>query len=385
MNIVAADNTHGNGHGSHINVRQSLDECHVREQAAWEKNAGRLAAWTLRRMANRRDAWGQYLPIGERAANRKAVTKTGKLTKTLLERHFQGRDVGDIVGLHVTSPDNRSRTLTIDIDHHGKTDRARHHANRKAAIRLYHRARDLGFTPLLVATNGRGGYHLTIIFSEPAATEDVWRFGHWLIRDWEGLGLVEIPEVFPKQPRLGKKLKFGNWVRLPGRHHTLPYFSKIWDGHRWLQGEEAIRHILQTGGQAPCMIPEKARQCPSVTKKAPATKQDNAHRRRRTTRTLSTPGAGRPIDRVLERLDHVQRCGDQWSARCPAHNDHNNSLSISETNDGKVLLYCHAGCEWQDIVAEVGLPPSALFPQGRRARAIRRHRAVRGKDRRPMV
>lgn len=34
-----------------------------------------------------------------------------------------------------------------------------------------------------------------------------------------------------------------------------------------------------------------------------------------------------------------------WIARCPAHDDHNPSLSISEGDGGKPLVFCHAGCD----------------------------------------
>jgi putative DNA primase/helicase len=40
-----------------------------------------------------------------------------------------------------------------------------------------------------------------------------------------------------------------------------------------------------------------------------------------------------------------------WSCRCPAHDDSNPSLSISEGDDGKVLIHCHAGCS-QDAVLD---------------------------------
>jgi hypothetical protein len=39
-----------------------------------------------------------------------------------------------------------------------------------------------------------------------------------------------------------------------------------------------------------------------------------------------------------------------WIARCPAHDDHNPSLSISEKN-GKVLVKCHTGCEQERVIA----------------------------------
>src|SRR5206468_510860 len=41
-------------------------------------------------------------------------------------------------------------------------------------------------------------------------------------------------------------------------------------------------------------------------------------------------------------------------ARCPAHTpDKKPSLSISESSDGKLLLKCHRGCEFQAILAAI--------------------------------
>ena len=38
-------------------------------------------------------------------------------------------------------------------------------------------------------------------------------------------------------------------------------------------------------------------------------------------------------------------------ARCPAHDDREPSLSISDAKDGKVLVRCHAGCDQRDVIA----------------------------------
>lgn len=53
----------------------------------------------------------------------------------------------------------------------------------------------------------------------------------------------------------------------------------------------------------------------------------------------------------------VQALGGRWKpharkgyCRCPAHNDRRPSLSVGEGRDGKLLLRCHAGCEFRDIV-----------------------------------
>ena len=40
--------------------------------------------------------------------------------------------------------------------------------------------------------------------------------------------------------------------------------------------------------------------------------------------------------------------GRSGMARCPAHDDHNPSLSITE-RDGKVLVHCFAGCTQEAV------------------------------------
>ena len=73
-------------------------------------------------------------------------------------------------------------------------------------------------------------------------------------------------------------------------------------------------------------------------------------------------GTTRPLERILERLEGVKQVGNGYSARCPAHDDKRNSLSIDTGDDGRVLLFCHAGCSSQDICKAVGLDLRDLFP-----------------------
>lgn len=67
------------------------------------------------------------------------------------------------------------------------------------------------------------------------------------------------------------------------------------------------------------------------------------------------------IDTLLARLEGVKGAGRRaWTARCPAHDDRSPSLSIREVGD-RVLLHCHAGCGFEEIAGEVGMPPAAFF------------------------
>src|SRR5690606_37511242 len=59
---------------------------------------------------------------------------------------------------------------------------------------------------------------------------------------------------------------------------------------------------------------------------------------------------------------HKPAGAGEWKACCPAHDDRTPSLSISEGENGKVLLHCFAGCDVADVVAAMGLATSDLFP-----------------------
>jgi putative DNA primase/helicase len=71
-------------------------------------------------------------------------------------------------------------------------------------------------------------------------------------------------------------------------------------------------------------------------------------------------------NRLLARLNGVIRSGTGWTARCPAHEDNRNSLSIHHCN-GRWLLYCHAGCGWRAIIDQIGIKPADLFNDESRA------------------
>ena len=78
----------------------------------------------------------------------------------------------------------------------------------------------------------------------------------------------------------------------------------------------------------------------------------------------------RPINKVLDRLAGVQLGGaeGEWRACCPAHNDNDPSLSVSEAEDGKVLLHCFSGCELHEIIARLGLEERDIFPRSQAGR-----------------
>lgn len=81
------------------------------------------------------------------------------------------------------------------------------------------------------------------------------------------------------------------------------------------------------------------------------------------------PGAGgrSPLELFLDQLSAytgpARPRGGYFSAKCPAHEDRNPSLSISEGEDSRVLVKCHAGCSAEDVAGALGLTMRDLFPE----------------------
>lgn len=61
--------------------------------------------------------------------------------------------------------------------------------------------------------------------------------------------------------------------------------------------------------------------------------------------------------------ESVKPAGKAHIALCPAHDDHQHSLSIGTGEDGRVLLKCFAGCSADVILGALGLAFSDLFPE----------------------
>lgn len=65
-----------------------------------------------------------------------------------------------------------------------------------------------------------------------------------------------------------------------------------------------------------------------------------------------------PIDLVTDKLE-----GNGTQFKCPAHDDSVASLTVTESDDGAVLVHCHAGCSTKLILDSIGVSPNELFPE----------------------
>lgn len=66
------------------------------------------------------------------------------------------------------------------------------------------------------------------------------------------------------------------------------------------------------------------------------------------------------IEHVLSRLDGLRKSGNGFMSKCPAHEDSDPSLRISDGGD-RVLIHCFAGCSAIDVLTAIGLDWTDAF------------------------
>ena len=66
------------------------------------------------------------------------------------------------------------------------------------------------------------------------------------------------------------------------------------------------------------------------------------------------------IENLVKSLDG-KPIGNGFKCKCPVHSDAKASLSVKLSDSGAVLLYCHAGCSYEEVSARLrwlGLLPT---------------------------
>ncbi len=277
--------------------------------SAWQVSMQKLAAWAMDRTVNRTDAYGLNHADGSR------TTAHAPLTAGRLASHFYGLE---ILGVHLISLKNTCKFIAVDIDAHGDGDDVDQVAKRNlaTALELARRAFALGFHPLLMDSNGRGGLHLEIFFSSPIPSADAYHFAMWLCRDFDANKAGGI-EFFPKRANRNTEKGFGGaWLRLPGKHHKRGHWTRVFDFARagvglapWLAGQAAIDTILEHNGDDPALL-DAVR--PDFTPAAPPATPATPPARPTVPLSPRGPRPTNPLDRCWA---YVQRMPDAISGR----------------------------------------------------------------------
>ncbi|VTR94059.1 Phage/plasmid primase, P4 family OS=Desulfotomaculum acetoxidans (strain ATCC 49208 / DSM 771 / VKM B-1644) GN=Dtox_3701 PE=4 SV=1: D5_N [Gemmata massiliana] len=257
-------------------------------RAAWNERASELADWATARFFVRTDRYGGYFIDRETGETRKSARPNAgcetPFSRDIVLRHFRASKTDDVIGHYFLTPGQSSgRVTSADIDAHDANDDP--DRNRHYGEHLYFNLAALGFRPLL-ATWGGGSFHLHVLFNRDLPGADLRAFGQWVVSDAGAFGFSDPVESFPKQA-LVPEGKFGNWLRLIGRHHTRDTWASVFDGTNWLDGPAAVGHVLSLSGDPSDLIPLAARPTvedapaaePPASKKGRAPRAGSSHGR----------------------------------------------------------------------------------------------------------
>ena len=266
---------------------------------AWQTHAKKLAEHAVRHLLNRNDGMGAYGSSGPymHALNQEiSEARTEEIQRRLVS-HFAGRTIGGIYSNSAPEAGGkwyaRFGCIDIDLKDDHPYKEARRKRNHLFAMLLLRRLDAAGIPCAVEDSNGRGAYHIWFRLSDRIEVARLYSFLQSLVADAEqhgfepqfqrvdadGNGLVlpngqpnygsDLPETFPKQDTTTGK-GFGNFIRLPGKHHTYEHLSRIWGDGEWLSIEESVDAWLSLPAADVALIPDLPADEPEVDSVAPA-------------------------------------------------------------------------------------------------------------------
>lgn len=316
--------------------------------AAWIQHADDLAAWVERIQI--RDDYAQWIRFKDKQKKDgwRCLKQKEHPLAMKLRGHFSGHDT---LGMYTTHPKRQTcKFFGLDIDAHEGQD-VDVVANWLFALRCYNELRAMGLHPMLEDSNGKGGYHVWVLFDNEVFATHLYALGCWL-RKYTPNGVCV--EAFPKQPTI-MEIGYGNQMRLPGKHHKSAHWSGIYDAptQTMVYDMKAIQLILACPLSKADNIPSHVLQY--VEQKTPTTPNTTA-----TTNTQDNQTAGdwmQAYSGDLKTLDIEKLCEDRIAGRssngfidivCPWHKEHTTGdwAGIAKQDDSYPVFSClHAHCK----------------------------------------
>lgn len=222
-------------------------------EKTWKDQSRQLADFAWERIAIKRDRHGLYSTTGG------ASWTFSELTKDELAAHFSGEIT---IGCGSTSVDDKCLWIAFDFDNHSSGE-ATTHQNLDYAIVLMNRLAELGVQCLIEDSDGKGGIHVWVFFSQPIPSEHAHRFSKWIARDFGEHGLTDC-ECFPKAATVQHtEAKCGTYLRVPGKHHKREHWSRFWGDGEWLDAEGSIQLLLNAPVNSPACLAHAPKEEPA--------------------------------------------------------------------------------------------------------------------------
>jgi len=210
---------------------------------AWSRNAEQLAEFTDSQLVASGDSWGVAIPPDERRQGEVWRGCTGRLNPELLARHYRGAAVEHLLQVYALvvlsyRPRWFPYWLGFFVPGTGGPREALAHCR---AIRSYFADHELD--ALILGYRDAPEHHVWVPLRHESMDDD-----DLLVRGDDAARValrdLRLPDDYATL-----------WLPLPGRHHTLPDWSRAWVDGEWVADHEAVAAFLGMRFRAPTAIP----------------------------------------------------------------------------------------------------------------------------------
>lgn len=202
---------------------------------AWQNAADRLTEWLVRNMVVHGEVYLSYNP------------------PFTIRRHFCHDFNVHQIWLRPVSPQGMAKWFVIRVNHQGDNPKENARINWRAASGWYGELQRRGFRPLLLDSNGGEDLELLVLLADEVPVSKVTEFVQPLVEDFATRGLAQAPVFMPSHGELQGDYARRGW-RVFGVDESYRYCTRVWDGERWLEREEAIEAILARTGDSPELL-----------------------------------------------------------------------------------------------------------------------------------
>jgi hypothetical protein len=203
---------------------------------AWQTAVDRLTEWLVKQMVVHGDVYLSYeAPF-------------------TIRRHFRHDFNVHQIWLRPVSPFGMSQWFVIRVNHQCDDPKEKVRVNWQAASGWYEELQRRGCKPLLLDNNGSEDLEIIVLLTELVLASEVKEFVERFVSDYAARGLAHRPDFMPDRADFDRYPSRQGW-RVFGVDESYRYCTRVWNGERWLEREEAIEAILATTGDSPKLIP----------------------------------------------------------------------------------------------------------------------------------
>jgi hypothetical protein len=147
-----------------------------------------------------------------------------------------------------------SQWFVIRVNHQCDDPKEKVRVNWQAASGWYEELKRRGFRPLMLDNNGGEDIEIIVLLTEHVPALEVEEFVERFVSDYASRGLAQRPDLWPNRADIGGKRGYEEGWRVFGVDESYRYCTRVWNGERWLEREEAIEAILATTGDSPELL-----------------------------------------------------------------------------------------------------------------------------------